>query len=113
MDLVCRTIPLNAQHRLSRPESKRGGTDGAYDAVIGEEVKIVLVFRPGAKITADEIHSFAGGRMAGFMVPWCIEVAASLPYTEAGEIKRKTLACFNPQTWDSRSRILHDGIEGF
>lgn len=89
---------------LAHPEVVACAAVGVSDAVMGEEVKIVVVSRANATLDARTLHRYASARMASFMVPRYIELRAELPYTEVGKLKREELAISINATWDARQR---------
>ncbi len=56
-----------------------------------DEVKIVVVLQPGAKLPAEEIIRFCASRMAYFMVPRYVEFAPELPKTPNGKVEKHKL----------------------
>jgi crotonobetaine/carnitine-CoA ligase len=88
---------------------------GAYPAVLecaaigvpsehGEdEVKVVIVPRPGESLDPAELIHFLASRMPRFMIPRFVEVTDQLPKTEATQRTRKfelRESARNEQTWD-------------
>lgn len=68
-----------------------------------DEVKICVVLNPDATLTPEALISFLIPRMARFMIPRYVEIAAELPKTEAtGRIKKYVLRehPLNDNTWD-------------
>lgn len=57
----------------------------------GEAVHAVVVPRPGAKVTAEEIMEFCAESLAGFKQPKSVEFAAALPRNAAGKILKTQL----------------------
>jgi long-chain acyl-CoA synthetase len=65
---------------------------GVPDEVLGEEVGAVVVLRPGAKVTADELALHVKERLAGFMVPTHIWFRAEpLPRNPQGKVLKREL----------------------
>ncbi len=89
---------------LAHPDVVACAAVGVADAVMGEEVKIVVVGRTGATIDAAALYAYARVRMASFMVPRYIEVRAQLPYTDVGKLKREELGQALEPVWDARHR---------
>lgn len=87
---------------LVHPDVLACAAVGVPDPVMGEEVKIVVVLRPGSQVQPPELHAFARSRMAGFMVPRFIELVQALPYTDVGKLKREELAASHCRVWDAR-----------
>lgn len=75
----------------------------AVPAELGEDdVKIVVVMRPGAEPDAEDIVRFAESRMAYFMVPRYVEFRESLPKNPSQRIEKYKLreAGNTAATWD-------------
>jgi fatty-acyl-CoA synthase len=54
-------------------------------------VKAVVVLKPGAQASGDEILEWARGEMATYKAPRKIEFAAALPRTGSGKIQWREL----------------------
>jgi crotonobetaine/carnitine-CoA ligase len=68
-----------------------------------DEVKVVVVLRPGASLEPAELIAFLAPRMPRFMVPRYVEIADALPKTEATQRTRKhelRANALNARTWD-------------
>jgi len=61
------------------------------DARRGETVKAVVVLKPGAAASGDEILGWARGQMAAYKVPRLIEFSRALPRTPSGKIQWRAL----------------------
>jgi long-chain acyl-CoA synthetase len=57
----------------------------------GEEIKAILVAKPGTTIDADEVIAYCKERLAAFKYPRLIEVRESLPKTATGKILKRAL----------------------
>ncbi|MDM0111140.1 long-chain fatty acid--CoA ligase [Variovorax sp. J22R133] len=57
----------------------------------GEEIKAVLVLKPGQKAAPDEVLAWCKERMAGYKYPRIIEIVESLPMTATGKILKREL----------------------
>jgi long-chain acyl-CoA synthetase len=65
---------------------------GVPDPTLGEEVGAVVVLRPGAKVTADELGLHVKARLAGFMVPTHIWFRSEpLPRNPQGKVLKRSL----------------------
>ena len=65
---------------------------GVPDPTLGEEVGAVIVLRPGAKVTADELALHVKARLAGFMVPTHIWFRSEpLPRNPQGKVLKRQL----------------------
>jgi long-chain acyl-CoA synthetase len=74
---------------------------GIPHPTLGEEVGAVVVVRPGASITEEELRQFVGTRLAAFKVPvkvWYYQ--EDLPRNPAGKVLKR----------DLRTRLTGDGI---
>ncbi|HET9529811.1 MAG TPA: fatty acid--CoA ligase [Blastocatellia bacterium] len=77
---------------------------GVPDDTWGEAVKAVVVKKPGAEVTAEEIMSFARERIAHFKAPRSVDFVAALPRNPSGKIlKRELRAPF----WEGRERQVN------
>jgi fatty-acyl-CoA synthase len=63
----------------------------APDPIWGEVPKAVVVLRPGARATADELIAFARERLAHFKAPKAVEFADALPKTATGKVQKYLL----------------------
>jgi amino acid adenylation domain-containing protein len=59
---------------------------------LGEDVAAAVVPRPGKRITARALRTFAARRLARFKIPRRIHVVAEIPRSRTGKISRLTLA---------------------
>lgn len=64
---------------------------GSRDAYRGETVKAVIVLRPGASASADEIMSWAREHMAAYKAPKVIEFVEALPRSATGKVMWRAL----------------------
>jgi long-chain acyl-CoA synthetase len=65
---------------------------GVPHPTLGEEVGAVVVLRPGAKVTADELQLHVKARLAGFMVPTHIWFRSEpLPRNPQGKALKREL----------------------
>jgi acyl-CoA synthetase (AMP-forming)/AMP-acid ligase II len=77
---------------------------GVPDETWGESVKAVIVKKPGAEVTQDEIISFARERIGGYKVPRSIDFVENLPRNPSGKIlKREIRAPY----WANRDRQVN------
>jgi crotonobetaine/carnitine-CoA ligase len=67
-----------------------------------DEVKAVVVLKPGTALAPAELAAFLARRTADFMVPRYIEIVDSLPKTPTGKIQKFPLRerPLTPATWD-------------
>lgn len=64
---------------------------GVPDAYRGETVKVYVVPKPGASLTAEEIQEFCKTQLAAYKVPKIIEFRSELPKTLVGKVLRRAL----------------------
>jgi acyl-CoA synthetase (AMP-forming)/AMP-acid ligase II len=64
---------------------------GVPSAKWGEEVKAIVVRRPGADLSADEVIAHCDGRLAGYKKPKSVDFADRLPRNLTGKILKKQL----------------------
>jgi long-chain acyl-CoA synthetase len=57
----------------------------------GEEVKAVIVLRPGKQATPEAVIAWCKERMASFKYPRIVEIVESLPMTATGKILKRSL----------------------
>jgi crotonobetaine/carnitine-CoA ligase len=75
----------------------------AVPSELGEDdVKIVVVLKPGAELTHEELIRFCEPRMAYFMVPRYVEFRDALPKNPSQRIEKYKLRAegITPTTWD-------------
>jgi len=64
---------------------------GVPDERTGEYVKAVLVLKPGATLTEDDVREHCAERLARFKVPRVVEFVDELPYSVTGKVRRASL----------------------
>ena len=64
---------------------------GVPDPVYGEEVKAIVVPKPGQKLSEQEVIEFCLGRMARFRSPKTVSFMESLPKNMVGKILKREL----------------------
>ena len=69
-----------------------------------EDVKVVVVAAAGATVDPEELWQWCKGRMAAFMVPRYIEVAAALPRADTGKVMKEELRTLEHEAWDSETQ---------
>jgi len=102
-----------------REQALKAHADVADAAAIGlpsplgeEDVKVVVVPRPGRRLVPQAIHAFCWSRLARFMVPRFIEVREALPYTFIGKVDREQLRLSSDLTWDAEGRPAQSTTSG-
>jgi long-chain acyl-CoA synthetase len=97
-DLIIRggenIYPFEIENRLDQhPDVVEAAVYGVDDAVYGQEVKVVVVLRPGATLTVDEIQAFCAETLASYKVPSVVEVRTDpLPRTATGKVMKQVLS---------------------
>ena len=64
---------------------------GVPDDRWGETVKAIVVKKPGAEVSAEEIMAYAKERIAGFKTPRSVDFVDVLPRNPSGKILKKDL----------------------
>jgi acyl-CoA synthetase (AMP-forming)/AMP-acid ligase II len=64
---------------------------GVPDEKWGEAVKAIVVLKPGAEASPDDIIAFTKGRIAGYKVPKSVDFIDALPRNPSGKILRREL----------------------
>jgi fatty-acyl-CoA synthase len=64
---------------------------GVKDEKWGEAGKAIVVFKPGKKLTDEQILTFLRGRLAKYKVPKSVAVVDQLPRNAAGKVLKNTL----------------------
>lgn len=77
---------------------------GIPDDKWGEAVKAMVVLKPGARATADDIIGFARGRIAAYKCPKSVEFIPALPRNPSGKILKRELRA---PYWAGRDRQVN------
>lgn len=73
-------------------------------APVGEEdVKVTVVAAEGATLDPAALREWCQGRMAAFMVPRYIEIAAALPRADTGKVMKEQLRSLGDDVWDAEA----------
>jgi long-chain acyl-CoA synthetase len=76
---------------LTHPEVSLAAVIGVPHDSHGEEVKAVVIRKPGATLTEDELLAWCKQNMAAYKYPRLIEFRDSLPMTATGKILKREL----------------------
>ena len=77
---------------------------GIPSAEWGESVHAVVVLKPGAALTAEELHAHCKTYIAGYKCPRTLEVRSSLPISGAGKVLKTELRA---PYWQGRTRAVN------
>ncbi len=75
----------------SLPGVQLGAAIGVPDDKTGEAVKLFVVRKPGAELTAEQVLAHMRANLTGYKVPRQIEFCDSLPVSNVGKILRREL----------------------
>jgi long-chain acyl-CoA synthetase len=76
---------------LEHPDIVGAGVVGKKDARMGEEVVAFVQLRPGATLTADDVVTYAKGRLSAAKYPRDVRIVDALPLTSVFKLDRKAL----------------------
>ena len=77
---------------------------GVPDENWGEAVKAVIVLKPGAHVSEDDLIQFCKSRMAHYKAPKSIDFVSELPKTGTGKISKKSL---RNKYWQGYEKRVH------
>jgi long-chain acyl-CoA synthetase len=75
----------------THPDVSEVAVIGIPHADLGEEVAAVIVLRPGAKVTDEELRQYVKEKVAPYKYPRVIKFADELPKTSAGKILKRNI----------------------
>ncbi|CAD5106179.1 long-chain-fatty-acid--CoA ligase [Zestomonas carbonaria] len=75
----------------SHPAVAQGAVIGIPSAKWGESVHAVLVLKPGASVTEEEVVAHCRERIAGYKLPRSVEFRDSLPLSSVGKVLKAEL----------------------
>ncbi|PWR18346.1 acyl-CoA synthetase [Zavarzinia compransoris] len=88
-----------AQH----PAVAAGAVIGIPSAEWGESVHAVVVLKPGAALTGEDLIRFCKDRIAGYKCPRSVDIVAELPLSGAGKVLKTALRA--PYWKDRESQV--------
>ena len=74
---------------------------GIPDEQRGEQVKAVVVVKPGAKFDESEFEQCCRARLTGYKIPRSIDIVTELPRAPSGKILKRVLRA---PYWNSQER---------
>ena len=90
-DLIIRggenIYPIEVENRLvEHPDIADSCVIGVDHQILGQEVLAVVVVRPGASLTQDDVRQWVAVALASFKVPAEVVFRDALPYTQTGKV---------------------------
>lgn len=76
---------------LAHPAVLECAAVAVRSAATEDDLKVVVVLKPGVSLEEEELRQFLRGRVPKFMVPDVVEVIAELPKTPTGKIQKHLL----------------------
>ncbi len=96
--------PAEVENALfSHPAVADAAVIGVPDERWGEAVKGMVVLKPGATATADDLIAHARGLIAGYKAPKSIDFVDALPRNPSGKVLRRELRA---PFWEGRERLV-------
>jgi long-chain acyl-CoA synthetase len=100
--------PVEVEEALCRhPNVQEAAVIGVPDPRWGEAVKAVVIPRPGAPPTAEELVAFAREQLAGYKLPRSVEFVSELPRTPTGKVLKRELRRRHQNSPQDGSLVLY------
>ena len=101
----CNVYPREVEDALSmHPAVAASAVVGVPDAKWGEAVRALVVLRPGAAASADELMALVRERKGAVYTPKLIDFVAALPMTGLGKLDKKAIRA---GFWQGHERAVH------
>lgn len=88
----------------AHPDVSAVAVIGVPDAHWGEQVKAVVVLRPGAEVHSEELQALVRAKKGSYYAPKSIDFVSELPLTGVGKIDKRVL---RGSYWSGESRNVH------
>jgi crotonobetaine/carnitine-CoA ligase len=75
----------------AHPDIMEAAAIGVPSELSEEDVKVIVIVRPGATMTAQDVIEWSAQKMSDFMVPRYVEFRGDLPRTETGRVHKYLL----------------------